>query len=236
MMKVRQFGNVYQLAFLPKIFPINCYLVDEGMDLTLIDTGMAFCKNGILQEIKALNKPLTRIALTHPHVDHIGSLDAIKLVFPAAQVYVSSRDARLMAGNFKLLPSEDQSEIQGGFDRNLHTKPNAFLRSGDHLKSLTVYHAPGHTPGSIVFYQKSSGILLAGDAMVSRGGLAVAGDKHWQFPFSAAATWSPATAIKSMVRLNQLPIRYLMVGHGRVIKDANQKISKAIEHAKRKIK
>lgn len=92
-MRIRQFGNIYQLAFLPTIFPINCYLVDEGVDLTLIDTGMAFCTKGILQVIKRLNKPLARIALTHPHVDHIGSLDAIKAAFPAAQVYVSRRDA-----------------------------------------------------------------------------------------------------------------------------------------------
>ncbi|MGO1969186.1 MAG: MBL fold metallo-hydrolase [Levilactobacillus brevis] len=234
-MRIRQFGNIYQLAFLPTIFPINCYLVDEGVDLTLIDTGMAFCTKGILQVIKRLNKPLARIALTHPHVDHIGSLDAIKAAFPAAQVYVSRRDARLMLGDTSLQCTEDQTEIKGGFDQHVQTKPDELLEANRQLKSLTVYDAPGHTPGSIVFYQESSAILLAGDAMVTRGGLAVAGDKRWLFPFSAAATWSPATAIKSMERLNQLPIRYLLVGHGRVMKDANSKITKAIWRAERKV-
>lgn len=112
-MKIRQFGNIYQLAFLPNIFPINCYLVDEGADLTLADTGMAFCAKGILKAISQLHKPLTKIALTHSHVDYIGALDAVKQVFPAAKVYVSNRDARLMAGDFKLLRSEDQTEIKG---------------------------------------------------------------------------------------------------------------------------
>lgn len=104
------------------------------------------------------------------------------------------------------------------------------------LKSLTAYNTPGHTPGSIAFYQKSLGILLVGDAMVSRGGLAVAGNPHWLFPFPTAATWSPVAAIKSMQWLNMLPIRYLMVGYGRVIKDANQKIAWAISHAERKVR
>ncbi|HIW71196.1 MAG TPA: MBL fold metallo-hydrolase [Candidatus Levilactobacillus faecigallinarum] len=234
-MKIRKFGNIYQLAFLPIVFPINCYLVDEGPDLTLIDTGMAFCAKGILKAVNQLHKPLTRIALTHPHVDHIGALDTVKQAFPAVEVYVSTRDARLMAGDFKLLRSEDQTEIKGGFNHNVQTKPDELLITSSQLKSLTVYSAPGHTPGSIAFYQKSSGILLTGDAMVSRGGLAVAGDQHRLFPFSAAATWSPVTAIKSMKHLNQLPIHYLMVGHGRVVKEANQKIARAIKRAEQRL-
>lgn len=40
-MKIRKFGNIYQIEFLPNVFPINCYLVDGGLNLTLIDTGMA---------------------------------------------------------------------------------------------------------------------------------------------------------------------------------------------------
>ncbi|WP_283094903.1 hypothetical protein [Levilactobacillus brevis] len=38
-----------------------------------------------------------------------------------------------------------------------------------------------------------------------------------------------------MERLNQLPIRYLLVGHGRAMKNANSKITKAIWRAERKV-
>ena len=37
-----QVQTVTQLAFLPRLFPINCYLVEEADGFTLIDTGMAF--------------------------------------------------------------------------------------------------------------------------------------------------------------------------------------------------
>lgn len=161
-MRIRQFGNIYQLAFLPTIFPINCYLVDEGVDLTLIDTGMAFCTKGILQVIKKLNKPLARIALTHPHVDHIGSLDAIKTAFPAAQVYVSRRDARLMLGDTSLQCTEDQAEIKGGFDQHVQTKPDNLLEENRQLKSLTIYDGPRPHTGGHRLLPKVVGYIIGG--------------------------------------------------------------------------
>lgn len=232
-MRMRRFDQIYQLTFLPHLFPINCYLVDEGADLTLVDTGMSFCTKGILKAIKRLKKPLTRILLTHAHVDHVGSLDAVKAAFPQACVYISTRDAKLLAGDLSLEAPEDQTEIKGGTIQ-VETKPDKLLTAGDHVGSLTAYLAPGHTPGSMAFYQASSQSLLAGDAFVVQGGLAVAGDKRWRFPFSAAATWSLSTAIKSAERLNQLPIQYLMVGHGKAIQRANRQMDTAISRAKKR--
>lgn len=231
-MRMRRFGNIYQLTFLPHLFPINCYLVDEGAELTLVDTGMKFCAKRILKAIKRLKKPLTRVLLTHAHVDHVGALDTIKAAFPAVDVYISKRDARLLTGDLSLEVGEAQTEIKGG-TMQIETQPDHVLVSGDHVGTLTAYLAPGHTPGSMAFYQASSQSLLAGDAFVVQGGLAVAGDKRWRFPFSAAATWSLPTAIKSAERLNQLPVQYLMVGHGKVILQANQQMAIAIERANR---
>lgn len=176
-MRMRRFGNIYQLTFLPHLFPINCYLVDEGAELTLVDTGMKFCAKRILTAIKRFKKPLTRILLTHAHVDHIGSLDAIKAAFPAVDVYISKRDARLLAGDFSLEVGEAQTEIKGG-TMQVKTRPDHLLVAGDHIGSLTACLAPGHTPGSMAFYQVSSQSLLVGDAFVVQGGLAVAGDKR----------------------------------------------------------
>lgn len=218
-MKINKVSNIYQLAFLRHVFPINCYLIDETQELTLIDTGMGFCKNGILEEAKRLGKPITKIILTHPHVDHIGSLDSIKNVYPGALVYVSTRDARLMNGDFSLDKGEPKSQIKGGFNSKVKTKPDILMNTGDVIGSLKVIAAPGHTPGSIVLYQRASKTLFAGD-----GG--------WIFPFSAKATWDKGLAIKSMESINKLPIEWLMVGHGRLINHANSRISQAIQHAK----
>lgn len=36
-MKVVHKKTVYQLAFLPRLFPVNCYIIEENDSLTLID-------------------------------------------------------------------------------------------------------------------------------------------------------------------------------------------------------
>jgi glyoxylase-like metal-dependent hydrolase (beta-lactamase superfamily II) len=73
-MRIRQYGTVYQLTFLPRAFPINCYLVEEDTELTLIDAGMPFSSKGILKAAEKIGKPITRIVLTHGHEDHVGAL------------------------------------------------------------------------------------------------------------------------------------------------------------------
>ncbi len=231
-MKINKISNIYQLAFFRHVFPINCYLIDETQGLTLIDTGMGFCKNGILKEAKKLGKPITKIILTHPHVDHIGSLDSVKNEYPGASVYVSARDARLMNGDFSLNKTEPKLRVKGGFNSKVKTKPDVLMNTGNMIGSLKVIAAPGHTPGSIVLYQQTSKTLFAGDTMVTHGGIFIAGGGSWIFPFSAKATWDKELAIKSMESINKLPIEWLMVRHGKLINHANSKIGQAIQHAK----
>src|SRR5690606_35362078 len=95
-------GPVYQLTIMPRLFPVNCYIVDEETELTLVDAALQFNAIQILLSIKVMKKPLTRIIITHAHSDHLGALDAIKREWPDAVVFMSSRDARLLAGDTSL--------------------------------------------------------------------------------------------------------------------------------------
>ena len=56
---------------------VNAYLVEEEDGLTLVDTMLPRSDERILAAAAALGKPIRRIALTHAHQDHIGSLDAL---------------------------------------------------------------------------------------------------------------------------------------------------------------
>lgn len=149
MMRVTKVGTVFQLSFMPRIFPVNCYLVEEENELTLIDAALPFSTKGIIDAAKSIGKPITRIVLTHAHNDHIGALDALKELLPNAQVSISSRDALLLDGNSTLLPSEKNTPIRGGVPKNIKTKPDLLLEDGDRIGSLEVIATPGHTPGSI---------------------------------------------------------------------------------------
>jgi glyoxylase-like metal-dependent hydrolase (beta-lactamase superfamily II) len=230
-MKITRIGHLYQLAFMPRFFPVNCYLVEEESELTLIDAALPFSVKGILQAAKQIGKPITRIVLTHAHGDHIGALDGLKKELPHAQVYISRRDAKLLSGNVELEADEPQTPIKGGIPKGIQTKPDVLLADGDRIGSLQAIAAPGHTPGSMAFLDVRSRALIAGDAFQVRGGVAVSGVVKFWFPFPAMATWSKETSLASTRRLRQLAPSLLAVGHGRMIEQPAAVMDAALEEA-----
>ena len=102
-MRVTSHGNyLTQLTRLPHVFPVNCYLVREGDGLTLIDAALPGSAPAILAAARKHGLPIKRIVLTHAHMDHVGSLDALHEALPDAEVLISERDARMLAGDKSL--------------------------------------------------------------------------------------------------------------------------------------
>jgi glyoxylase-like metal-dependent hydrolase (beta-lactamase superfamily II) len=227
-MRIRKYEKLYQLTFLPNLFPVNCYMVEEEEELTLIDAALPYSHKGILQAAKMLQKPITRIILTHAHEDHVGSLDALKTALPDAKVFISERDARIMTHDTSLLPDEPQTPIKGGVPKTLKTRPDILLHDSDTVGSLTAISAPGHTPGSMAFLDTRSGALIAGDAFQTRAGLAVAGKVNLLFPFPAFGTWNKQTALKSAQKLRDLSPSLLATGHGAVLINPKEQMDRAI--------
>ncbi|MBD3918470.1 MBL fold metallo-hydrolase [Paenibacillus sp. PR3] len=232
-MKTTTTGALTQLTFLPYLMPMNCYLLEEEDGLTLIDCAMGFSAKHIQQAATEIGKPITRIVLTHAHGDHIGALDLLKQQLPAAKVYISARDARLLRGDRSLDSNEPQQPIKGSVPKpgTIRTTPDVDLQPGDKVGSLTVIPTPGHTPGHIALWQESSRILIAGDAMQTKGGIAVAGKMQLRFPFPAMATWSKEEAVASAKRLLALQPEVLAVGHGALMHQPAQAMAAAIQAA-----
>lgn len=234
-MKVVQNGSVFQLSFMPQLFPVNCYLVEETDRLTLIDAALPYSAKGILKVVQEIGKPISNIVLTHAHDDHVGSLDALKALLPNVEVCISARDALLLKGDRTLLEDEPSTPIRGGVPKKIQTKPDALLKDGDLIGSLEVVTAPGHTPGSIALFDTRNGNLIAGDAFQIRGGIAVSGVVKPFFPFPALATWNKEVAIESAKKLVNLNPTLLAVGHGKMIKDPIIAMKQAIDDASRLI-
>ncbi|MBX0313383.1 MBL fold metallo-hydrolase [Planococcus glaciei] len=235
-MRVRKIDTVYQLSFMPRFFPVNCYFVEENYTLTLIDAALPFSSKGILQTAKRIGKPIKDIILTHAHSDHVGALDAIKKAYPSAKVSISARDARLLAGDKRLLPDEPRSSIKGGVPKHVKTQPDLLLKEGDRIGSLQVVLSPGHTPGSISLFDIRNGSLIAGDALHTRGGVAVSGTLKPLFPFPALATWNKAIALESAKKLRALNPQLLAIGHGKMLRYPDQAFQKAIAESERSLK
>lgn len=233
-MKVTKIGFLYQVAFMPKFFPVNCYLVEEESELTLVDAALPFSVKGILKAAESIGKPITRIVLTHAHGDHIGALDGLKKVLPQAKVYISRRDAKLLAGSKELEAGEPNFPIKGDVPKSVQTKPDVLLKDGDYVGSLQAIAAPGHTPGLMAFLDVRSRALIAGDAFQVRGGVAVSGLMKFWFPFPAMATWNKEISLESARKLRQLSPSVLAVGHGVMIEQPLAVIDRAIAEAAQK--
>jgi len=236
-MRITTRQNVHQLSFMPRLFPVNAYLVEEQDGLTLIDAALPYSDKGILQAADQIGKPITRIVLTHAHGDHIGALDKLKAALPHAEIAISARDARLLAGDASLDPAEQQMPVRGDVPKPgaIRTTPGTLLADGDRIGSLLAVATPGHTPGSMSFLDTRTGALIAGDAFQVRGGIAVSGHMKPLFPFPAMATWSASEALRSAMRLLELKPALLAVGHGRMIVDPIAVMTDAIRAAERRL-
>ena len=213
-----------------RLWAFNSFFVAEHDGLTLIDTNLPGSAASILKAAEQIGQPIKRIALTHAHGDHAGSLDELSQSLPGAEIAFTQHTADFLQGNLTLRPDEPQAELRGSFYVR-STTPTQLLSPGDMLGSLRVVAAPGHTPDQIAFLDERSGALIAGDAFQTQGGIAVAGVTQWLFPFPAMATWHLPTALESARSLRQLEPKYLAVGHGRVLDNPIPEIDKAIQAA-----
>jgi glyoxylase-like metal-dependent hydrolase (beta-lactamase superfamily II) len=214
------------------VFPMNCYLVSEDDGLTLIDSTISSPAAAVTAEAHRLGLDLLRIVLTHAHGDHVGGVGGVREAFPDVEVSIAEREARLLGGDRTLDADEPQTHIKGSFVKVAWT-PDRLLKPGDHVGSLEVVAAPGHTPGHVAFLDVRDSTLIAGDALQTRGGIAVSGVLVPLFPFVALATWHKPTALATAETLGRLEPSRLAVGHGDVLEQPREAMDRALESARR---
>ncbi|MEP7290060.1 MAG: MBL fold metallo-hydrolase [Chloroflexota bacterium] len=219
---------------LTRLVAFNCQLVREDDGFTLIDTDLAGSAESIIEAAQKLGTPIRRIALTHDHGDHVGSLDKLHSLLPDVEVVMSARDARFMAGDMSLDPDEPQFKLRGSY-QVCTTKPDRLLKPGDRVGSLEVVASPGHTPGHISFLDHRDGTLIAGDAYTTQAGISTAGVFRLLFPFMAMAYWHRPTALATAKNLCDLAPKRLAVGHGKALDNPIADMKRAIAEAEQKI-
>jgi glyoxylase-like metal-dependent hydrolase (beta-lactamase superfamily II) len=134
------------------------YLMNFG-ELILIDTGAGWSVDKIINNVQTLGlncKDLSRILLTHCHIDHIGGAPEIKRRF-GSKIYIHKLDAPPLENGDPILTAANwyQTTFPPTPVDSKFNLSEEILTIGQ--QKIVCLHTPGHTPGSICIYLDKDG-------------------------------------------------------------------------------
>ncbi len=116
----------------------------------------------ILDAIKQVGMTAEKIILTHGHLDHVGGAMELK---EALGVEIEGPH---LADKFLMERAEEQAASYG-LSGMRNAMSDRWLSERDALEiageAFEIFHCPGHSPGSLVYYNKANRFALVGDVV-----------------------------------------------------------------------
>ena len=154
--------HVKSFAFNP--FSENTYIIyNDEKEAFLIDPGnMPEAETQTLHSfIKTNELKVKNILLTHAHIDHIIGLQwaydtfEVPVLIHFDEMEILER-ASFTAKNYGFFFPAFKGELR-------HIKEGETLILGS--ETIEIYDVPGHSPGSVAFYNQNNGFVISGDAL-----------------------------------------------------------------------
>jgi hydroxyacylglutathione hydrolase len=154
--------NVHYFAFGP--FQENTYVLwDETKECIVLDPGNSTAsENKKLSDfISQNNLNVKRLILTHAHIDHI---NGNKYVFDTYGLL-----PEVHKDDVYFIEKHTATATMYGLEVEQSPMPEAFIKEGDVINfgnsNLQTLHTPGHSPGSVSFYNKEDKFIIGGDVL-----------------------------------------------------------------------
>jgi len=153
----------------------NCWIYRyNGNNAAIIDPGDE--SDAIISTLLRLRLVPKYILLTHGHFDHICAVPYLVAAFPGKiKVAIHSMDSKYLGADSYEIHKESMKAAMGDtslIDAYWSDMPHAdiLLEEGSVIGPFNVLHLPGHSQGSVGFWDKNAGNLFAGDTLFAGGG------------------------------------------------------------------
>ena len=205
---------------------VAAYLVATDEGLTLVDAGIPGQWRDLAAELTSIGRDVTDIrgiVLTHGDSDHVGYAERLRGEH-GVPVFVHEADAARARGEvtkgnagmgrFRIGPLLRflwYAGLRGGL-RPTWLREVRTVADGDLLDlpgSPRIVGLPGHTPGSIAVHVPDVDAVFVGDALTT--GHVLTGATG---PQPAPFTLDPEAALAALDRLEAIPARWVLPGHG----------------------
>jgi glyoxylase-like metal-dependent hydrolase (beta-lactamase superfamily II) len=200
------------ITFLGLGYECNSYLIIDRK-VILIDTGTGSSET-LKEKVNVISKKVDLIINTHAHLDHVGGNSHFQ-----SKVAIYKDDANM-------LESGGLYGTGAIFGKNASSKADKILGEGEVIETgemnLTVFHTPGHTPGSICLLS-DQGHLFSGDTLFSGG----------NFGRTDLPGGNTIELLASLERLKSLPFEQLMPGHMDQVINGKEHLEAAISIVRR---
>ncbi len=206
----------------------NQYIIEDqsSNELILFDAGNGISMKGLfkgMEKFKLNYENITKVFLTHEHVDHVlGVYKLMKLLEDnPPEIFAYGETAKILekGEERKILP------VFFGLTARRFEVEIIPLKINDlsHLKEIEIspefkfeiIYTPGHSLGSICYYESEKKVLIPGDLVFIGGSFG-----RYDFPGG-----SLNTLINSIKNVNNLDVKYLLPGHMGISDQGNQQIA-----------
>lgn len=144
----------------------NTYLVADTKSGEAVVIDPADKEERIITEVQKRSWRLIAVWLTHAHFDHLGGVSALTdKIRPTLPIALHPDDLPLwkMQGGAQYF----------GLQVDPGPEPTILLQHGQGMKvgefAFEVRHAPGHTPGHVIFYNPQNRVVFCGDVIFKEG-------------------------------------------------------------------
>jgi glyoxylase-like metal-dependent hydrolase (beta-lactamase superfamily II) len=206
---------------------VGAYLLVGGGELTLVECGPASTLSTLLEGVRAAGyapERITRVLLTHIHLDHAGAAGALLEHLPEALVYVHPAGARHLADPSRLVASarriygDRMEELWGTI---VPVPEERLVPVDDHGRisasgrQLHAMHTPGHATHHIAYHDPACRETFTGDIAGIRLGPA------YVQPPTPPPEFDPAAWRRSLLRLRTLRSERILLTHFGAFEDVD---------------